>query len=128
MHTMKKMAQEYKYASTVFVKPDKLSTEKKCTTQQCHFTPVSQDFLKEKHLGLVRKDIHATSNQGVRLSNPRVKSEYKYRYSMPKEAPGSKSDGQNDLNWVRGRARFNVTHNTITGKAHSVCVWSYVHG
>lgn len=116
-HTMKKMADTFKYVSTVFVKPDKLTTENNLTTHQSYFTPVSLEFLKEKRAGFAYKDMHASSNQGVRLSDPKVRSEYKYRF-VPKEAPGNLSGRIRDQNGVRGCAKLNVTHNTITGITH----------
>ena len=114
-HTIKKMANNFRYASSVFVKPDKRTLEPSHTTYQRYFTPVSLEFLKDKQADLVRRDVNASSNPGVRLSDPEVRSEYKYRFVMPKDALKGASDWKRDLSGVRGCAKLNVTHNTITG-------------
>lgn len=111
--SMKKMAQTHRYVSTVF--PDEHSKGTNCTTHQSNFTPVSLEFVKDK---CSHKDMQASSNQGVRLSDPGVRSEYKYRFVIPKETPGNTRGREKDQSGVRGRAKFNLTHNTITGKEH----------
>jgi hypothetical protein len=115
MQTMKKMVNAFKYASTVFAKPDKLTLEPNHTTHQSFYTPVPLEFLKEKRTSLIHKDIHAHSDRGVRLSDPNVQSEYKKRFMAPVEDPDSEVVWKRDMTGVRGCAKLNLTHNTITG-------------
>lgn len=115
LHTMKKMSNTFKYASTVFVKPDKHTLQPSHTTHKSYFTPVSLEFLKDKRMDLAHEDIYTTSKLGGHLSNTDAQSEYKYRFVMPKDALKDASDWKRDLSGVRGCAKLNVTHNTITG-------------
>lgn len=119
--TAKKMAQDYKYASTVFVKPHKRIREPK-TTHREQFTPVSLDFLKTKRSPLIHQDLHASSEQAARHCDSSVKSEYMKRFAAAAAVGTTSNEGVKNLSGVRGCAKLNITHNIITGDRHSFFV------
>ena len=114
INTTKRIAQTYKFVSSVFSPPDKRCLkEGHITSHQDHFVPISA----EKQLPHV-----PISKQTTCLSDPNAKSEYNSRFGADQKGAklvelvdAAGIDTGHHYDGVRGRAKLNITHNIITG-------------
>ena len=116
INTTKKIAQTYKFFSSVFSPPEKhFLKDAHTTSHQDHFVPISV----EKPLLAPQLSIY---KQTTCPSDPNAKSEYNSRFNADQKGvelvrlvDSAGIDTGHHHEAVRGRAKLNLTHNIITG-------------